>query len=415
LYADARVNLGRVLQYRDREAAQACYRRVLTEHPGYAPALAGLTIILELEGQLEACIDLLEPHLDRVRGDTLLTQAYARVCRRVNRVPAAVAALRARMERVSSDADRSSLLKLLAQCLDDQGHHDDAFAAAREGNALACCDFDPASWTAEVREILSTFTPDRLTNMAPAGPGTPRLVFIVGMPRSGTTLLEQMIDTHPSATGMGELPDLPLLVEKLSRSLGGDAWSWSTRLDRWSPQKAHRLARKYRASLVRRFGDAPVVVDKLPLNYLHLGLITRLFPEARILHCTRDALDTGLSCYFQRFDRKSVPYATDLAHLGAVFRDYQTLMDHWHQVLPRRVLDVPYEQVVSRPEATIRGALDFIGLPWDPGCLSFHENSRMANTASYAQVHRPLYSSSIGRHHAYRTQLQPFRDALAGR
>jgi hypothetical protein len=154
------------------------------------------------------------------------------------------------------------------------------------------------------------------------------------------------------------------------------------------------------------------ITDKMLLNFLHLGLIALLFPQARVIHCRRDPLDTCVSCFFQNF--RGLTFTLDLADLGNYYRDYERLMDHWRRALPLPMFKVVYEDLVASPEDVSRRLIDFCGLPWDERCLRSHESSRPVRTVSKLQVRQPIYSSSVGRWRRYESHLGPLREALRG-
>jgi hypothetical protein len=174
---------------------------------------------------------------------------------------------------------------------------------------------------------------------------------------------------------------------------------------------AKRVADHYLAALRERGLKADRVVDKMPLNFLRVGLIATLLPNARIIHTRRDPMDTCVSCYFQHFAR-GFHFSYDLANLGRYYREYERLMAHWHTVLPGRILDVQYETLIADQEAGIRKIIEFCGLEWDARCLAFHETDRQVRTASFWQVRQPLYASSVGRWRHYEKHLGPLKAAL---
>jgi hypothetical protein len=269
--------------------------------------------------------------------------------------------------------------------------------------------FDAAAHRRRVDWLIRTFTPEFFRQVEGVGldPETP--VFIVGMPRSGTTLVEQILSRHPQVFGAGELRDVDRLAEALTapvEAVGGD----SNVLAALARQKGRDLAERHLHRLTRLGGAALRVIDKLPINFLHLGLIATLFPRARVLHCRRDRLDTCLSCYVQYFH--ALNFTWDLEDLGKYHREYERLMAHWRTALPLRLLDVSYEELVSDQEAVSHRMIAFCGLDWDERCLAFHENPRPVHTMSMLQVRRPMYASSVGRWRRYEKQLEPLRKAL---
>jgi hypothetical protein len=228
------------------------------------------------------------------------------------------------------------------------------------------------------------------------------------MPRSGTSLVEQILASHPAVHGAGELTEIGLMA--LSTAAGGREYPESVRgLD---ARSVNAMAAAYGRRLDALAPKAERVVDKMWQNFEYLGFAAMLLPAARIIWCRRDPADLGLSCFFQHFFGDGVPFAYDLAHIGCMVREHERAMAHWRAVLDLDILDLTYETLVADPEAQIRRLVKFAGLPWDPACLRFHQTERVVRTASHAQVRRPLYSSSVGRHRAYARWLGPLYRAL---
>ena len=239
-----------------------------------------------------------------------------------------------------------------------------------------------------------------------------RPVFIVGMVRSGTTLVEQILSSHPDVYGAGELPDITEITRALPGFLGtGDRYPEC--LPKLTPEAADVMARRYLDRLTQIAPKARRVTDKLPGNFMYLGLIEFLFPGARIIHCMRDPVDTCLSAYFQDFSNNH-PYAYDLSNLGAFYRGYLKLMAHWRKVIHLPLLEIKYEDLISDQERVTRSLVEFCGLEWDNRCLQFHETKRFVGTASHDQVNRPLYRESIQRWKNYERHLEPLLAALNG-
>ncbi len=224
------------------------------------------------------------------------------------------------------------------------------------------------------------------------------------MPRSGTTLIEQILSSHPMVHGAGELSILGTLAEKTG--------SFPSSVPTMAPERFGALGAAYLAQVAGRSRGRGRVVDKLPSNFLFAGLIRLMLPDARIIHCRRDPVDTCLSCYTKLFVG-DVPFAYDLTELGRFHRDYQALMAHWRKVLPAsRFLEVDYEAVVEDIEREARRMLNFLGLPWNDAVLRFHETERPVRTASVNQVREPLYRTSVGSWKTYAAELGPLLKAL---
>ena len=223
------------------------------------------------------------------------------------------------------------------------------------------------------------------------------------MPRSGTSLVEQILASHPKIHGAGEMPDIPQMVAR-----HGDGRSWVQATVEMDRQTVTKLAGEYLETLRRKSDQALRITNKLPVNFLYIGLIRRLFPIAAIIHCRREPRDTCVSNYFEHFaDPKK--FTNDLADLGHFYRQYEILMAHWEELFPALILHVDYEALVENKEGISRKMIAHCGLEWDERCLSFHETKREVLTASRLQVRRPLYTSSVGRWRNYADRL----DALS--
>jgi tetratricopeptide (TPR) repeat protein len=288
----------------------------------------------------------------------------------------------------------------------DAGDADAAFQHFGEGNRLKRASFayDPAIATALVDELTSLFTPALLTAKAGAGPGSSLPIFVVGMPRSGTSLVEQLLASHSVIQGGGELAYLQRLTAALSGYPGCVAGMGGAAL--------HGLGEAYLARLAPLAAGHAHVVDKMPANFVFAGLIRLILPGARIIHCRRDAADTCLSCYTKLFSGEQL-FAYDQSELGLFHRDYERLMAHWRLLLPpSHFHELHYEKLVGDFENEARRLLDFLGLGWEDSCLTFHETSRLVRTASLNQVRQPLYASATGRWRRHAGHLQPLLAAL---
>jgi tetratricopeptide (TPR) repeat protein len=308
-------------------------------------------------------------------------------------------------------SDRAQLHLALARYHDQRGSFDDAFAHAARGHAIQWerTGFDLDRHAQLVDGILRIFTPELVHRLSQHAVQSARPVFIVGMPRSGTTLVEQILASHPAVAAGGELPTVAVLAHEIGRD-GEPYPAGAARLD---AARIVALGRRYLDRLDAVSTDVAHVTDKMPFNFMHLGLIASLLPQARIIHCRRDPMDTCLSCFFTSFS-ESLSFASDLRALGAYYVAYRRMMAHWRTVLPRaRLLEVDYERLVGQSEDVVREMLAHCGLPWDPACLEFHRTERGIRTPSRWQVRQPIYAHSVGRWRHYEAQLQPLRDVLA--
>jgi hypothetical protein len=230
------------------------------------------------------------------------------------------------------------------------------------------------------------------------------------MPRSGTSLVEQILASHPLVHGAGELPDIFQIVNRLQPH-DGPTPAYIDDLSVLTRTAVDRSARTYRKALANHSHTARHVTDKQVFNFLYLGTIRAMFPDAAVIHCVRDPRDVAVSCFFQSFMGR-VYFANRLKHIGAFYAAYRRVMDHWTTVLDGPVLDVSYERLTTDQEAVSRELVGFVGLDWDDSCLRFHENHRTVETATIDQVRRPMYRSSVGRWRQYENHLAPIMAAL---
>ncbi len=224
-------------------------------------------------------------------------------------------------------------------------------------------------------------------------------MFIVGLPRSGTTLIEQILATHSRIFGAGEIT----LARDTMAALGGQSADAIEGLRQLSREAARRLASQHLERLRGLDPAALRIVDKMPENYVFLGLLASLFPRAKFIHCRRDLRNVALSCWMTHF--KDVPWANDQEHIASRFHQYQRMMEHWRKVLPVPLLEVDYEQTVADLEGVARKLVAWCGLEWEPGCLEFHKTKRPVRTASLVQVRQPIFRTSVGRWKHYEQAL----------
>jgi tetratricopeptide (TPR) repeat protein len=416
-YAEACLNLGTALREDDRTAeGLAWYREAVRLRPGHPKSRLNLaTALLEAGESREAEVHLREC-LKHTPGSPWVLRILVANDLYTDADPGPDA-LRARLaDPQVSPADGANLHFTLARLLDRAGRPEEAFAHYGECNRLrrdlarqAGDAFDPAEHARFVDRLIAFFTPDWFARIGGLGLDTEVPVFVVGMPRSGSSLVEQILSHHPEAAGAGELRDLPHLVESLPQRLGA-ADPYPECLSRLDQGAARQLAEGYLARLRELAGPARRITDKMLENFLHLGLLAALLPRARVVHCRRDPLDTCVSCFQQIF--RGLTYTLDLADLGRYYRGYERLMAHWRAVRPLPMLEVVYEELVADVEGVSRRLVEFCGLPWDERCLRFYENPRAVRTVSKQQVRQPVYRSSVQRWRRYGAHLGPLIEAL---
>ena len=231
------------------------------------------------------------------------------------------------------------------------------------------------------------------------------------MPRSGTTLTEQILASHPMVSGAGELPDIADLIHSIDDRENEETLPFPQSVELLTVERAIELASRYLARLGELCPGSPRVVDKMPGNFSYLGFIAHLFPCAKIIDCRRDPIDNCLSCYMQNFSRRH-EYSNDLGHLAVAYNDYLRIMDYWNEHLPITIFRLQYEDLVENHEESVRKLLAYCELEWDDAVLEFYKTRRNVQTASVVQVRQPLYTSAINRWKHYEKHLKPLIEGL---
>ena len=412
-YAEAYNNLGNALNEIGRlDEAERSYRRAVELNPDYAEAHNNM-------GNVFASIGRLDEAERYYRRAVELKPNYAEAYRNlisIRKIEERDSVIRS-MEKLhgepgASPEDRMHFAFGLGKAYDDLGRYADAFAYLSEANRLKRQSFvyDVARDARLFRRIREVFQETLFERHAKAGRRDDTPIFIIGIIRSGTTLVEQILASHRAVFGAGELHDLSTVADSAVRERG---LRFPDGLEDLDDAAFNRLADDYLRRLRVRGGRARHVTDKMPSNFCHVGFIRLILPSARIIHVRRNPLDTCLSVFANYFVHDH-PYAYDLTELGAYYRHYEALMEHWRHVLPGAMLELSYEALIEQPEAEIRRLLDSCDLPFDPACLNFHETKRPVQTASVSQVRQPLYRKSLERWRNYEARLKPLQSALSG-
>ncbi len=391
-YTDAYNNLGYAEHMSgDLDAAEVSYARALAVDPDYAPAHNNLGNIFKERGQQERAADAFRR---AIAGVPDFARAHFNLADVITFTPGSgdLARLRAQADLASALAPEQAryIHFAMGKALADIGEVDASFGHYLAGNAVMrrMISYDEAAALKQMRDAPSQI---------PAGTGvaTSIPIFIVGMPRSGTTLIEQILASHPAVCAGGERRDFPAA------------------LSRCGPSDPLSLGEAYLARLPALKPGQTRITDKLPANFLHARLIHAALPGARIIHVTRDPADTCVSCFSKLFD-VGQEFTYDLAELGRYYVAYRRLMQIWRAELPDYAFtEISYEALVADLEGETRRLLAFCDLQWDPACLAFHKNARIVQTASATQVRKPLYASSVGRAHDVRAHIGPLLSELA--
>ena len=381
-HAEAHNALGTVhLENGDFPEAEAAFRAALRCDPLSAPALGNLVRARRIEAE-----DL--PLVERM--ESLLARARLPVLR---------------------EAD---LQFALARAREDLGHYDRAFVHYREGNRCRRSALHYERPSAEKRSaaLIRAFDSAFFARAAGQGENDARPVFIVGMPRSGTSLVEQILASHPGCFGAGELPSLGRTVRSMPPPTDAALPHVASVLS-LGETTLGALGRAYLDALPPESGAALRVTDKMPQNYLYLGFVAAVLPGARVIHCRRSPMDVCFSIYAQNFTHlDAYPYAYDLLDIASEYLAYDEVMAHWSRTLPLAMHEVSYEHLVGNQEAATRELLAFCDLAFDARCLRFHETKRPVRTASQWQVRQPMYAASVGRWRHFEAHLEPLRAAL---
>ncbi len=397
---------------RDLPGSEAELRRAVALAPNYTAAWHELGTVLRSSGRFEEALmcfrravdlnpDWPEAHRSLAVTGQQPEEAQLRRLKEVLKNPA------------GSVSDRVSADFALGMLLDNAERYEEAFRYFAEANALhrqqraqAGERFDIEALRRQVDDLIELSTREFFSAAARWGNPSQAPVFIVGMPRSGTSLVEQIAASHSRVFGAGELHALGEIWEALSAHNRGRP------VEKWDAAFARRLADRHVGSLQALGKGAVRIIDKMPDNIFFLWLIAALYPSARIILCRRDLRDVCLSCYFHHFTDGHL-YAYDLADCGARALEIDRLASHWSRVLPLEILAIDYEKLVSDPEGESRRLIAFLGLEWEPACLDFHRTERPVLTASAWQVRQPLYRRSIGRWRGYARYLGPLLERLA--
>ncbi len=444
-FVPARANLATILHRQNRTPEALAELDLLNaEDPGNAAHATLRAAVLGRVGDYDEAIGLYAEVLERRPDQPKLWMSYGHALKTVGRQDDAIAAYRrgldvdptlgeiwwslanlktvrfdasdiTRMQAALkspglSDENRLHLDFALGKAFDDSGTADIAFAHYASGNALrrSQIGYDPGDINRQVDAMIELFTPDFIAARAGQGCTAPDPIFILGMPRAGSTLIEQILSCHSLVEGTMELPDIPRLAARAATIAG----RYPEDLDTLDAETLSTLGQDYidATRIQRREGKAQFI-DKLPNNWLHSGFIHLILPGARIIDARRHPLDCCFSNFRQHFARGQ-GFSYGLEDVGLYYADYVRLMAHLDRVLPGRVHRVIHEQLLDAPEGEIRRLLDALGLPFEQACLDFHSSTRAVRTASSEQVRRPINRDGVGQWQAYSDRLEPLRDAL---
>lgn len=389
-----------------REALGA-YDKALKRNPNHHGVIAGKANTLLRLNEPQKAKKLVAPLVQNGGEDLTITIVYAKALIEDNDAHGAAEVLLQRLPAKKEPIEtRRTMYFVLGKAMEAAGEYTSAFEAYVEGNALSASNFDIDACIRGHDDIIETFPVESFASMHTSTNQDSNRVFIVGMLRSGSTLTEQIIDAHPLGHGLGEIETLSQTLQSTFREgTFSDQWSSLTK------NQLNTMAAQYIQDSSCKTNET-VLVDKQLGNYRYVGAIKKLLPNAKIIHCTRNPLSMGLSCFSQKLPPSTNPWASDLHSIGHFYNAYTRLMRHWEKCLGEDMLEISYEELVANQEDTTRKILDFCGIAFDPKCMEFWKTGRTVLTLSQDQVRKPMYDASVARHERFGTLLQPLRDAL---
>jgi len=397
-----------------RDEAGVLVDLVMPELPDDPREIARVSTLLQSLGREPEAVALLDSAVAKGMASREIANAFSNVAIKAGRVADAVDLLRPHTEdRALPPKDRGVLLFTLARLLDTTDRTDEAWEAITAANELTRRPWDAEAFEARIDLLIERFTVDAVRSIAQEGEAGARAVLIVGMPRSGTTLIERILGAHPAVAMGGELRALHDAVCAIPGTKEDEETPPLNRVRGGSLNKARK---SYLAALDRVSLSADRVTDKMPHNLRHLGLVPAVLPGATVIRCTRDLRDTALSCYFRGFVSGN-NYSHDLRWIARFTRAYLRLDRHWSAVLPEacpdlRLLEAEYERVSQDPEAESRRLVEGVGLPWDDACTAIEKVGKVSTTLEPDQMRRGVYASSVERWRRYEARLAPFVEAM---
>lgn len=413
------AKLAQVLSRLDeRQGAIEAIDKAIGLEPANASFVVEKAVIYRANGDAQTAMKLLEPLIEGGNRDEHLVRQYASLCGVLGDPAKGVQALEPLAQKTHEDPIvTASHWFVLAHLYNQLGRYEAAYDAATRGAELRRDPYNPEARDALLAARAKAWSGESMPNLARSRVTSDKPVFIVGMPRSGTTLVEQILAAHPDVYGAGELINIFSAVDELATVDDQEGPGLDEIVAGLKPATLDRVGRKILRDMEKqapRGSKAKRITDKLPLNFQHLGLIEQLFPSARVINCTRHPLDNFISCYLLDFEGVGAhAYTYSPEHFAHFYGLYEKYMAHWREVCSLPILDVSYEALIDDQRGQSERLIEFLALDWDEACMAFYEADRAVNTASSEQVRRPVYRSSARRYKNYEPALGPIRRALA--
>jgi tetratricopeptide (TPR) repeat protein len=412
-FLEAQMNLAESQQQAGQlEQAIKTYRQIMSDHSQFVQAPYLLANILKSQGKFSEASDLYQQIMARQPTYTQAHFSYSSIHKYRDVNDPHIGSMLDLLEKPGLTVEnRLQIAFALAKALEDVGDYAQAFEFLKTGNDLRAREFNyQVDGDRElIRSIIRGFSAEAMSRIRISSQASNRPIFIVGMPRSGTSLVEKIIASHSDVYGAGELDYIFALGTRLFLK---ESHFQFRPVDSYPPQAFEQFGKIYMDKIAMLGGQCPRLTDKMPFNAMMIGLIKIALPNAKIIHCVRDARDTCLSIYKQNFTTGNYRFAYDLRTVAQFHKEYELLMKHWHEVMPNAIYDVSYEALTHDPENEIRKLLAACDLDWEQACLEFDKSDGVVKTASAYQARQPMYTSSVRLWEKYGDYLKPMLDEL---
>ena len=404
-YFSAYLKLGSLLIPFDMcKEAIGVFNKALKLKPDSIDAIAGIVSALYRTGNYQEAYNKLQPFIEKNILHTGLAMVYVKMCEKFEQCDEAIVYMNKVLKASETpESNKAGMHYVIADLYDKKKQFDYAFEHYKSANDLRLDEYSDINHKAFIDSIISTFTQSKISSMSRSTVATSKPVFIVGMPRSGTSLTEQILSCHDHVFGAGELRVIGDEIIDLGKKNVANK-SYPNFMTDISNEDINSASKNYMSQIENISSGERYVIDKMPHNFLYLGVISLMFSDARIIHCKRNPRDVCLSIFFQNF-HNSHQYATRLENIIKHYKDYNRLMEHWRLVLDIPIMCVQYEDLVGDQEGVTRRMLDFLGLEWDEKCLNFHKARRSVATSSHAQVTQKMYMGSMERWKNYKSHI----------
>ena len=387
------------------------YDQALLKNNTYEAAISGKAVVLERLGEFSQATKLLTPYINEGAYSDNTALVYGRMLAEQGQPDKAITFFEALIEKTSLTHElRIQANYSLGKLNDKSGAYDEAYSYYRTANNLCNKTYNREAQDQFTDAIIRTFNRQSTPSMPTSSNSDSSIIFILGMPRSGTTLVEQTLSAHTDIYGAGELTHIKNIAETITKKSSAKI-PYLIGYDTISQEILDESSYAHSELLQKLSDNTPYITDKMPSNFHFLGYIESLFPNAKILHCVRNPIDTCLSCYFQYFSNGQ-DFSYSLSDLAHYYNAYERLMQHWKTHLQIPVLDVHYEDMIANHEETSRKIFGFLNIEWSDSCLDFHQTRRKVTTASYNQVRKPIYKSSVNKWENYRGHIKTLIDSL---